>query len=92
MQEVSADEIGRQIQAYALYCGISELSASPRCDKRPRRSASASEQRRPLRPSRDTGASGRQVNASASQDEEHQQPVQLERGDTEANSATHPLY
>jgi len=23
MQEVSADEIGRQIQAYAIYCGIS---------------------------------------------------------------------
>jgi len=28
MQEVSADEIGRQIQAYALYCGISRTGSN----------------------------------------------------------------
>jgi len=28
MQEVSADEIGRQIQAYALYCGISPTGSN----------------------------------------------------------------
>jgi len=28
MQEVSADEIGRQIQAYALYCGISPIGSN----------------------------------------------------------------
>jgi len=61
-------------------------------DVRPRGSVSTSEQRRPLRASRDTGASGHQVNASTSQDEEHQQPVEPEQGDTEASPATHPLY
>jgi len=38
-----------------------------------------------------TGSSGRQNNASKSQDEEHQQPVEPERGDNEASPATHPL-
>jgi len=28
LQEVSADEIGRQIQAYALYCGISPTTSN----------------------------------------------------------------
>jgi len=28
MQEVSADEIGRQIQAYALYCAISPTGSN----------------------------------------------------------------
>jgi len=28
LQEVSADEIGHQIQAYALYCGISPTGSN----------------------------------------------------------------
>jgi len=71
---------------------MAELSASQRRDKRLRGIASASEQRRPIRASRDTEASGHQVNSSTGQDEEHQQPVELEQGDTEASPATHPLY
>jgi len=69
-----------------------ELSASPRHYKRPRGSASASEQRRSLRAFQDTGASRRQVIASTSQDEKHQHPVQPARVDTKTSPATHPLY
>jgi len=33
MQEVSADEIGLQIQAYALYCGISLTGSNSKIPK-----------------------------------------------------------
>jgi len=49
-------------------------------------------ERRPLGASRDTGANGRRINASTSQDEEHWQPAEPEQGDTEASPNTHPLY